>query len=52
MTIYFNFDNGSVGTLTHQDPAQIQKWVEIFSRPDAMRECGILSIKVQTKRAA
>lgn len=46
MTITFNFKNGLQGTLTHNEPQKIRKWLGIFGTPEAMDACDIDSISV------
>jgi hypothetical protein len=46
MTLNIYFDDGFHGTLTHDDPRQIREWAELFSKPDFMRDCNIVSLTI------
>lgn len=49
-TITFTFQNGSVGTLTHDSIAQIREWIRIFDNAEARDYCKIASIVVRENR--
>lgn len=52
MTITFNFKNGLQGTLTHNEPQKIRKWLGIFGTPEAMDACDIDSISLDGQETA
>lgn len=46
MTLNLYFEDGFHGTLTNENPQQIWKWLEIFSKPEVMKDCKIASLRV------
>lgn len=48
--ITFNFTDGFVGTLTHDDINQIRYWLSIFNKPEVQKDCEIASITVAKNR--
>jgi hypothetical protein len=45
-TINLYFADGSKGTVSHEDPEQISKWVELFSKPKFMENCEIAFLSI------